>query len=920
MMKTILLFLLVALSAVGQTTFNNVAVKTNLTVGSDLSVGSDVSVYALTASSAGAIAAPYSTASYAAGNYGPTSGETSFEFLNSGKNYRIRQDGNVSSVRLSVGSVAGVTGFYVKVWREVATGVFDLVSTSENLSSQLSAGSVNTLNFTPITAAVGDYISVRVTYSSASAQIFRTVSPSASGSTLYSVSNSNPSDSGFAWTSQTSAGSLAVTVESYMDNAPVFVSIGDSIMAGNAQGASLIEPTGTFSRFGDIGYLVSQATGWPYQNMGIGGNSMAQIAARISSDLIALNPRIALMEGGVNELINGTNAATVMVSWQAALDAVVAAGIRPVVIGVLPFRNSASATDSELQQRDSLNALLRVAVEAVGGIYINPDETVGSFYAGGDANNRWALSAIADSGDGLHLSRWGQVALAQQVASVLSRFVAYGNVDAASLRVGSSIEFGGGPANIDGGRVTNINQQGTSLTIKAVGASRQSTNGNGGSLILRGGDATGSGTSYVQIQAPVPGSSGTADTSYSDRIRVEGVGVLAQGQSFTVGGNAASVDTRFGLAYIGAPAGNGVDNQGLVVSHQITNAASSTAGGVYVSESVGSGVTQTALAGVRVINPSGSGSVGRFSAFWAETLSKGSVANTYFQAGGSSVSSTPYSFYSEVTNAVYFAGSHIGIGIAPQGRFGTYIRTPNIGDGIDSRALMVVNDSTNAISGVMTGIGSLLSPASGGAYSSAANINLFDGAGAGSITNFVQLWIQKPTKGLTYNSSLVIGGTSLPSSSNPLRVVDTNLCVFLGPVEAGAIVDRPFSLADQTYQGNVIADITAGATITQWQAVYMTSSSNWNLADANGASTYPARGLAVHAANSGATLGVLIRGVVRNTSWSFTAGGDIYLSTTAGGLTQTPPSTSGDRVQKIGYALTSQRIYVDFNSYLQVIP
>ena len=100
----------------------------------------------------------------------------------------------------------------------------------------------------------------------------------------------------------------------------------------------------------------------------------------------------------------------------------------------------------------------------------------------------------------------------------------------------------------------------------------------------------------------------------------------------------------------------------------------------------------------------------------------------------------------------------------------------------------------------------------------------------------------------------------------------------------------------------------------------MTGSSTWGLADANGASTYPARGLAVHAAASAASVGVLVRGVVRNALWSWTPGGTIYLSTTAGGLTQTAPSTSGDRVQAIGYALTSARIYVDFDSSMTTVP
>ena len=107
----------------------------------------------------------------------------------------------------------------------------------------------------------------------------------------------------------------------------------------------------------------------------------------------------------------------------------------------------------------------------------------------------------------------------------------------------------------------------------------------------------------------------------------------------------------------------------------------------------------------------------------------------------------------------------------------------------------------------------------------------------------------------------------------------------------------------------------AGATIAQWEAVYLDGSSTWQLADANGTNTYPARGLAVAAYSSSNAAIILKEGTVRNDSWSWTPGGTIYLSTTAGGLTQTQPATSGDKVQAVGYALDADRAYFDFNSF-----
>lgn len=125
---------------------------------------------------------------------------------------------------------------------------------------------------------------------------------------------------------------------------------------------------------------------------------------------------------------------------------------------------------------------------------------------------------------------------------------------------------------------------------------------------------------------------------------------------------------------------------------------------------------------------------------------------------------------------------------------------------------------------------------------------------------------------------------------------------------------------DDTYEGQVISGRNAGATIAQWEVVYLDSSGTWRLADANGTGTYPARGLAIAAYVSTNAAKVLFNGVARNDAWNWTIGGDIYLSGTPGAMTQTAPSTSGDKVQKLGYALSADSMMVCIGSgeYLTV--
>ena len=140
------------------------------------------------------------------------------------------------------------------------------------------------------------------------------------------------------------------------------------------------------------------------------------------------------------------------------------------------------------------------------------------------------------------------------------------------------------------------------------------------------------------------------------------------------------------------------------------------------------------------------------------------------------------------------------------------------------------------------------------------------------------------------------------------------------PVIANATVSFSGALGtDDTYSGLTVSGLLAGATIAQWEAVYLDGSSTWQLADANGSGTYPAVGLAVAAYSSTNPAVVVYSGTVRNDAWSWTPGGVIYLSATAGGLTQTAPATSGDKVQQIGRALTADIILLNVNSeYLTV--
>jgi hypothetical protein len=91
---------------------------------------------------------------------------------------------------------------------------------------------------------------------------------------------------------------------------------------------------------------------------------------------------------------------------------------------------------------------------------------------------------------------------------------------------------------------------------------------------------------------------------------------------------------------------------------------------------------------------------------------------------------------------------------------------------------------------------------------------------------------------------------------------------------------------------------------TQDKVYYRTSGSAWAEADANGSGTYPARCYAV------STGYCISNGQYTKATHGFTVGADVYLSETAGAITSTAPTGSGSVVQKIGWIIDANTIYI----------
>ena len=121
--------------------------------------------------------------------------------------------------------------------------------------------------------------------------------------------------------------------------------------------------------------------------------------------------------------------------------------------------------------------------------------------------------------------------------------------------------------------------------------------------------------------------------------------------------------------------------------------------------------------------------------------------------------------------------------------------------------------------------------------------------------------------------------------------------------------------ADHTVSG-ITADVTVDVNATGIGALlYVASDGNYEEADADAAATMPATAIAMETGIG--TKEVLTHGYFRDDTWAWTPGQLLYASTTAGAITATAPSGTGDQVQVIGYAVSADVIY--FNPSLVLV-
>jgi lysophospholipase L1-like esterase len=346
-----------------------------------------------------------------------SSGKSVREYLFKGHQLRIRQDGSISKVGLYALDLADSTGVYITIWRQGESG-YNRVGESENILRRLRPGMINTITLSHPIAGVmeGDYYGIRCEQNGTQwrAQVL------ARGDVLNAVAywfDSNPGDTDVDWEGGGSRSSVgqAVPIKLYM-RAPVIVAIGDSIVAGAPLNFTFINENPATDIASTFPYNVRQALGVTLQNMSIGNRTIGEIGTCFGPDCVALKPRIAIIEGGVKDLMNNSEKSTFLGKWTDILNACRDNGIQAVALGILPWTEG---TSQEMQTRDDWNASLK---ELVGNyadfIYVDTVPYVGTARATGPDGNLWDIRPEFDA-DGIHFTPAGYEKIAQAVLDAM---------------------------------------------------------------------------------------------------------------------------------------------------------------------------------------------------------------------------------------------------------------------------------------------------------------------------------------------------------------------------------------------------------------------------------------------------------------------------------------------------------------------
>lgn len=180
-----------------------------------------------------------------------------------------------------------------------------------------------------------------------------------------------------------------------------WLAIGDSLVYGYAHDAVPMPKR------------LAAELGVPVVNMGVGGDTAANISARLTAHGLPYPFVGVILEGCTNDLFAGGTASACWTTMEAAADAVRARGMLVVLCTVFPRGNSPGWTAGMETERDAYNTAVRAYVEAhfSEALLFDADEEL--------SDDGHILRPAFDSGDHVHLGGDGMQAFAEGLAALI---------------------------------------------------------------------------------------------------------------------------------------------------------------------------------------------------------------------------------------------------------------------------------------------------------------------------------------------------------------------------------------------------------------------------------------------------------------------------------------------------------------------
>lgn len=340
-------------------------------------------------------------------------------FLNKNNLSRIRQSGNITQFKIYINVISGVDTVYFQVWRyNAGTSRFDLVG-EEEIKARLTATSVNTITLnTPIAVLEGDYVGIGGISSSPSSKFvsLKAKNVTTANSIRYKDLAKPATDYNF---NAATGDTYNIPIKVYMQS-PLVALIGDSIIAGHPAHYSFVENSLTSSLLNQVGAQLALINSkYIYQNMGIGNTTSTQISARFVADVVALKPKMAIINGGVNDIYGGLiSKVTFLSNYTSMLNACIAASIVPVVCKILPWTEG---TNEQMIIRDEWMVDLQALVATYdGAVWVDFDVAMGKNRVGGSEDNLWDLKTNPDyDEDTVHPTLLGYAKMAETINNAI---------------------------------------------------------------------------------------------------------------------------------------------------------------------------------------------------------------------------------------------------------------------------------------------------------------------------------------------------------------------------------------------------------------------------------------------------------------------------------------------------------------------